>query len=256
MSQSLSYDVFGSGPGLVMVHGTGTSGLQSWQPVVGQLAAEYTVLLPNLPGSGQSPLPGGPLDLDTITDQILATAQEAGLERFALAGASLGVPVAIKVAARHPERVSRLITVCGYAWPRPTLRLSLELWAAMQARQDKDTGKLLAMLSYSEEYLSRLPGEQLQQVIQSMGANSGPGTAAQIGFTLRIDVRADLAKVQAPTLILAPGGDRFVPPIHSRELAEGIPGARIAEIDGGHAAIYEDHRQILSALQEFLRTDQ
>ncbi|MGH3169568.1 MAG: alpha/beta fold hydrolase, partial [Trebonia sp.] len=81
------------------------------------------------------------------------------------------------------------------------------------------------------------------------------GTAAQIDFTLRIDVRADLAKIQAPTLILAPADDRFVPPVHSHELAEGIPGARLVTVSGGHAAIHEDHRQILMSLQEFLKTE-
>jgi hypothetical protein len=49
-------------------------------------------------------------------------------------------------------------------------------------------------------------------------------SSAQLDLALRKDVRADMAKVQAPALILAPA-DRFVDPAHSRELAAGIPGA-------------------------------
>jgi pimeloyl-ACP methyl ester carboxylesterase len=77
----------------------------SWGTVVEALAAEHTVLLLNLPGSGGSPLPDVALQIDVIADQVVATAQKAGLESFAVAGASLGAAVAIKVAARHPERV-------------------------------------------------------------------------------------------------------------------------------------------------------
>lgn len=252
MSQPLSYDVLGSGPGLVLLHGIGASGLTNWHPVTDQLAAEYTLVLPNLPGSGRSPLPGGPLDADAVADHVVATAVEAGLQRFALAGISLGAAVAVKAAARYPDLVSRLVTVAGYATPRPALRLSLELWAAMHARQDTDAGKLLAMLSFSDEHLAELPGEYLPHIVQFVTANIAPGTAAQLDLALRIDVRTDMAKVQAPALILAPAADRFVDPAHSRELAAAIPGARLLGVAGGHLAIFEDYREILTALQEFL----
>ncbi|MEH0929882.1 alpha/beta fold hydrolase [Micromonospora sp. CPCC 205558] len=252
MTEKLSYDVRGTGPGLVLVHGTSSTGLGSWGTVLDDLAARYTVILPNLPGSGDSPLPAGPLDVDTVADQIVAVAQDAGLGTFALAGASLGAPVAIKVAARHPERVSRLATIVGFAQPRPTLRMSLELWAGMVDRQDENLGKLLVLLSFSDEFLAALPEEQLQQVTATMTASPGPGSAAQIDFGLRMDVRADLAKIRMPTLVVSAAGDRFVPPAHSQEIANGIPQARLVEIAGGHASIFEDPRQTVVVLLDFL----
>ncbi|RKR86618.1 pimeloyl-ACP methyl ester carboxylesterase [Micromonospora pisi] len=252
MTEILSYDIQGKGPGLVLLHGTSSTGLGSWGTVLEGLAAKYTVVLPNLPGSGDSPLPDGPLDVDTVADQIVATARKAGLETFALAGASLGAPIAIKVAARHPERISQLATVVGFARPRPTLRMNLDLWAAMFDRQDKDLGKLLVMLSFSDEFLAALPEEQLPQVMAMMTAHPAPGTAAQIDFGLRLDVRPDLGKIQAPTLVVSAAGDRFIPPAHSREIAAGIPGARLVEVAGGHASIFEDPQETLSALLDFL----
>lgn len=88
--------------------------------------------------------------------------------------------------------------------------------------------------------------------MQFVTANIAPGTAAQLDLALRMDVRADMAKVQAPALLLAPAADRFVDPAHSRELAAGTPGARMLDVAGGHLAIFEDYREILAALQEFL----
>jgi pimeloyl-ACP methyl ester carboxylesterase len=86
MADPLSYEVRGTGPGLVVLHGTGSTGLGSWGTVIDQLAAEHTVVLPDLPGSGNSPLPDGPLGIDVIADQIVATARAAGLREFAVAG--------------------------------------------------------------------------------------------------------------------------------------------------------------------------
>ena len=58
----LAYDIQGSGPGLVLLHGTSSTGAGSWGTLLDALAADHTVVLPDLPGSGKSPLPDGPLD--------------------------------------------------------------------------------------------------------------------------------------------------------------------------------------------------
>lgn len=252
MSDFLSYEVLGWGPGVVMIHGTGSSGLANWRPVAGSLAADHTVVLPDLPGSGNSELPPAPLDLDTIADQIVATAKEVGLDRFAVVGTSLGAAIAIRLATRHSAQVTALATVAGYARPRPALRLGLELWAAMHARQDPDTGKLLTALSVSDGALAELSEADLQRQVQFATALSAPGTAAQLDLTLRVDVREDLAEIAVPTLVVVPKDDRFVSPAHSRELAAGIRGAWLAEVDGGHAAVYETYEQVVQFLRDFL----
>lgn len=236
----------------MLLHGTSSTGVGTWGTLLEGLAAGHRVVLPDLPGSGDSPLPDGPLDVDMVADQVVATAREAGLETFALAGASLGAPIAIRVAARHPERVRQLVTVVGFARPRPSLRMNLELWAAMFDRRDKDLGKLIVTLSFSDEFLAELPEDQLRQVLEMMTAHPAPGTAAQIDFGLRLDVRSDLNKIQVPTLVVSAVGDRFVPPAHSRELADGIPGARLVEVAGGHASIFEHPQQTLAAMLDFL----
>jgi pimeloyl-ACP methyl ester carboxylesterase len=229
----LSYEVRGAGPGLVLVHGTGSTWLGTWGTVVGALAARHTVVLPDLPGSGDSPLPDGPLDIDTLVDQVVATAQDAGLTEFVVMGASLGASVAIRTATRHPGLVQGLATVVGWARPRTTLRLNLELWASLYRRGSDDLGKFLTTLSFSEQYLEAMSPSALQAIVQRFSRPTTPGIAAQIAFALAVDVRDDLACVRVPTLVVAATGDRFVAPEHSAETARGIPGARLVEVTGG-----------------------
>ncbi|MFJ6076302.1 alpha/beta fold hydrolase [Streptomyces sp. NPDC093065] len=76
----LAYETRGSGPGLLLLHGTSSTGTGSWGTLLDALAAGHTVVAPDLPGSGNSPLPVGPLDLDTVADQA-RVCQTSGVTR-------------------------------------------------------------------------------------------------------------------------------------------------------------------------------
>ncbi|WP_189750582.1 alpha/beta fold hydrolase [Streptomyces tendae] len=249
----LAYETRGSGPGLLLLHGTSSTGTGSWGTLLDALAAGHTVVAPDLPGSGTSPLPVGPLDLDTVADQVVEAAREAGLEEFVVAGASLGAALAVRVAARHAGAVRGLATVVGFARPRTTLRLNLEMWASLYARGDENLGTYLTALSFSEPYLAALPPQAVQQVVAGFGGDAAaPGTAQQIALTLSVDVRGDLSRIAVPTLVVASTEDRFVAPEHSVELADRIDGARLVTVPGGHAAVFEDPGPTRDALLDYL----
>jgi pimeloyl-ACP methyl ester carboxylesterase len=257
VAQSLSFDVRGSGPGLLLIHGTSSTGIGSWGTVVDALALGHTVVLPNLPGSGNSPLPDGPLDPDTVADQIVAAGLAAGLDQFALAGVSLGAPVAIRVTSRYPDRVTRLAALVGHANPRPSLRLRLELWSALfdtdcGPDDEATTDQLLTLLTFSDRHLSDLTEDQLGQLQLLGGVDPAPGVAAQLAFAKRLDVRADAAKLQAPTLVLAGTANGFHDPTDFGELVNAMPGARLVEIDGGDGALLEQPDRVLPVLTDFL----
>ncbi|WP_448331591.1 alpha/beta fold hydrolase [Streptomyces sp. DSM 41534] len=251
----LAFEVQGRGPGLVLVHGTGSTPAGTWGPCIAELAASHTVVLPYLPGSGNSVLPdGAELDMGEIAAQIADVATEAGLENFAIAGASLGGPIAVKVAAMFPERVSHVISVCGFARPRTGLRLRQEIYRSVLPLGGDVVGRLLLLFGLTEEAAAQMPEEMLQGMIGQIGSAPTPGTRQQIALTLATDVEADLALVEAPALVIAGIHDNFVDPVHSREMAAGIKGARLLELDGGHGLMFEKSAEVSGAINELIRS--
>ncbi|MFE7414800.1 alpha/beta fold hydrolase [Streptomyces laurentii] len=69
----------------------------------------------------------------------------------------------------------------------------------------------------------------------------------------RVDVRADLGRISAPTLVMAPTGDRLVLPESSHRLAAGIPGAQLFELPGAvHILNEADRATWLGHVRAFL----
>src|SRR3954454_779935 len=113
----------GSGPGLLLAHGAGSSLAGTYGPILEALAAHHTLVGIDYPGSGDTPRSTTPLTVDDLADQLIAAADAEGLDRFAVSGYSLGGPVAARASTRHPERVTALVLTA--AFPRRDNRLAL-----------------------------------------------------------------------------------------------------------------------------------
>lgn len=114
----LRYDVSGSGPALVLLHGSVLS-RAIWRGLgyLGPLAAEHTVIRVDLRGHGMS---GAPHEASSYTQEIfvadlLAVLDAEGIGRAALMGYSLGARIALSTALAHPGRVTRLVSLGGSA---------------------------------------------------------------------------------------------------------------------------------------------
>lgn len=107
--------VRGSGPGLLLAHGAGGSVEGNYGPILDGLAARHRVVGANYPGTGETPRSENPLDVDELADQLVAAADAEGLDTFAISGFSLGGPIAIRAAARHPKRVNALVLTATFA---------------------------------------------------------------------------------------------------------------------------------------------
>ncbi|MFD8572400.1 alpha/beta fold hydrolase [Streptomyces sp. NPDC059639] len=246
--------VRGSGPGLLLAHGGGGSVEANYGPVLPALAAARTVVGADYPGTGATPRATSPLQLDELADELVAAADAEGLDRFAVSGYSLGGTVAVRIAARHPERVTALLLTATFGHPSPQLRLAAETWRTLAAAGDLDTfARFLLPYALSDRALHALTDEQLAATLKEMAATVPPGSGDHADLVSRADVRADLARITAPTLVVVTTEDRLVPPLAQRELAAAIPGAHVAEIPTGHLPFAELPDEWGTLMVKFLR---
>ncbi|MFF0611303.1 alpha/beta fold hydrolase [Nocardia tengchongensis] len=111
---TLNTAVAGTGRPIMLLHGFPQTHLM-WRHVAAELAADHTVICPDLRGYGDSDKPADPTGAAyakrVMGDDIVALAQALGHERFALAGHDRGALVAIRTALDHPERVTHLASL-------------------------------------------------------------------------------------------------------------------------------------------------
>lgn len=245
--------VLGSGPGLAVAHGAGSSIAGTYGPILEGLAAHHTVVGVDYPGSGDTPRSTSPLMLDDLADQLVAAAVAEGLETFALHGYSLGGPVAIRAAARHPERVTALVLSATMAHPDNQQALTVRVWGKLAATGDRRlVSEFLFPHALSPQAMEAMPADQLEQVIAYAAADIADGTVEHADLVSRIDVRDDLAGIRVPTLVISTTVDHMAPPALHRRLAENITGAELAEIPTGHLPMVERPEEWQQLITNFL----
>lgn len=245
---SLSFEVRGSGPGLLLAHGAGGAAAANF-PFIAELAERRTVVAPDYPGSGETPKAEQPLELDRLVDDVVATAVDSGVETFAVLGYSMGTAVAIRTAARYPERVSALVLTAGLARVDRHVGLNLDVWQHLLDDPDA-LARFVLLNCFGPEALNSLDG--WDEVLRGTADGVPAGTGDHLDLLRTIDVRADLPGITVPTLVVATTQDTLVPPHHSRGLASAIPGAKLVEIESGHLIGAQNPDSWLAAIQEFL----
>ncbi|GLZ29995.1 alpha/beta hydrolase [Lentzea sp. NBRC 105346] len=251
-TSGLSSVVRGSGPALLLVHGAGGSVVSNYGPVLAPLTKKFTVIAPDLPGSGASPRSTTPLDLDDLADRVVACAVDAGHETFALSGFSMGTAIAVRAAVRHPDRVTRLVLTAAFPTLDEPSRAKIDRWHDLFDRPRDELARYVLKLMVSPDYLDRLSTEQFEGFAELIAASVPPGAADHIELLLRVDVTADLRRISVPTLVIGPKYDQLLSPGLAREVADLVPDAKFADIPCGHATALEKAAVWAALITEFL----
>jgi pimeloyl-ACP methyl ester carboxylesterase len=174
-------------------------------------------------------------DLETVVDILR-------LERFAIFGLSQGGSVAIAYAARHPERVSKLIVHGAFALGRNKRQSAAEDEKALAfltlIRHGWGYPNSAFMQAFSSLYLPDATSEQVKWFADLQRMTVSPENAIRIRKACdQIDIVDLLPKVKTPTLVTHNRGDNVVPFQQGRLIASSIPGARFIELDSGNHPI-------------------
>jgi 3-oxoadipate enol-lactonase len=250
---ALRYDLSGGGPStLVLVHEMGGT-LNSWDLVAPSLAKGRRVLRYDVRGAGMTEKVRGRLDIDVLTADIAALLDALGIAGpVAIAGNAVGGAIAIRFAARRPERARALIV------PSPACGVTPERKAGLL------------------EYADRMEREGLRAVVDSAIAAGYPevlrtdavrfarfrarwlGTdpasfAAIYRMLVHLDMEADFARVACPTLVIAGTHDTLRPRTTVEPVARAIKGSRLIELPTGHYSAAQTPEAIADAFDGFLR---
>lgn len=255
----IAYAVHGEGPPLVYVRGWISHLDLLWDdpefaPFFDALACHFTVIRYDMRGNGLSDRNVvGRLGLDDLVLDLEAVIDRAAADDAVVLFASCyGGPVAARFAARHPERVDRVILDGTYARgaevSTPDMR---EAVLGMIRMLEMQPGAGYAMLDYfTNPDPSDLRAMRMERLRYAITAD----VASEL-YTLafELDVTDDLSRIAAPTLVLHRRGSGAVPLRHGQALAALVPDASFRALEGRAHNLWEgDAAEALQALGEWL----
>ncbi|XVV01342.1 alpha/beta fold hydrolase [Actinosynnema sp. CA-248983] len=235
---------------LVLAHGAGGSVRANFSPLIPVLSRTRKVFSADYPGSGATPRATGPLSLDDLADRVVAAAGDT--PTFAVLGYSLGCAVAVRAAVRHPERVTKLIPTSGFVRVDDETRARTETWRRLLTGDPMELARFQMSVVLGEPFERAMPAVQREGFLELMSLTVPPGADEQVELVQRVDLTADLPRIDVPTLVIGTKHDRLITPSSTRALADAIPGARWAELDSGHAPSLEAPTEWIRLVEEFL----
>ena len=185
---------------ILLLHGNAESG-QAWYAWVPQLARHYRVVRPDMRGFGRSTaMPRDyPWTLDRLIDDFCALTDHLGIDRFHLVGAKIGGTIARAFAARRPQRVKTL-TVVGT--PPPLRPGAAESVPALVEMFETHGVEYWARQNMANRLGSGFPREGFEWWCAFMGRTAASTQLGFMGTIACADIRADLANIACPTLVI------------------------------------------------------
>ena len=234
---TIGYNVEGDGAPILAFHGT-TQAANAWDQVKAACTEPRTWVVCEFPGSGESSMPQGPINLEEVVDGAVHLMESLGFDKFHVVGYSLGAVTALKTASMHPSKVLSVTSLCGWSQSDARMRVTFDLWRRLIAIDPALFMRYAIADGYSVATIEML--EPMIDTVASMGATAvQPGSDAHLELDLRVDIEEDLERISCPSLVLGGRFDRWVDFSKSEHIARRIAGARLVELPAGHLVIGE-----------------
>lgn len=260
----LAFARSGSGPPLVKTAHFLTHVELDWESPLWkawwiELGAHHQLVRFDQRGCGLSDRVVDRFDLDAWVADLEAVVDFLGLDRFPLLGMSQGGPVAIAYAARHPERVSRLVLYGSYVrgtskWPGSDPEQAAAMRALVETGWGQETPAFRRM--FATMMVPDATAEQLAWFDELQRNSTSPETAARLISAFGgVDVQLEAASLDVPTLVMHAREDARIPFEEGRLAAATIPNARLISLDSRNHVILPDEpafAQMFTELHSFL----
>lgn len=257
------------GPAVVCIHGL-TANHTCWASVADLLSPAYRVIAYDLRGRGESDKPAKGYRLALHSEDLAGLLDHLGLRKAVLVGHSLGAHIAVRFAAMHPERVSKLVLVDGGIDVRAevldSLRPAINRLGVEFPSLDMFMGFVRALPMFEgrwNDYLERYFRYDVEVLpsgtVRSKAAR--PAIEEELANLERERLWVWHHRVKAPTLIFrAPDGlltptDCLMTQEEAQALAHAIPRAKLVVVPGTnhYTVLLGQNRKVKSALRAFLK---
>ncbi len=236
-------------PALLLLDALGTT-VDLWRPQIDRFAAAFRVIRFDTRGHGASEVPAGPYALDRLGRDALAVLDAAGSARTHVCGVSLGGQTALWLALYAPERVYGVVAANTGARIGTT---------ALWDQRIRDAG-ILGMHAIVEPAIARWFTTRFRQSapetidrFRRMLRDCSPTGYAGCCAALRdADLRADLHRIENPTLVVTGADDHATPPAAGDLIREQVAGAEMLALDAAHLSNVERPDAFSGGVLDFL----
>lgn len=216
-----------------------------------QVATFPGAIAPDLPGFGSAPASGDVMTMSAAAERCIGAMDAAGCEKAVVCGLSMGGYVAFEVWRTYRDRVVGLVFANTRAEADDEAGVEKRL-ALAKRLNDEGSGFLVEA---PPPLLSAAASGDLTERVRSIIAAQSAGAiaAASAGMANRPDSTPDLPAISVPVLVITSSGDALIPPEATARIAEAIPDASLATIEGaGHLSNLEAPERFNALLQGFL----
>ncbi|WP_353952598.1 3-oxoadipate enol-lactonase [Knoellia sp. S7-12] len=233
-------------PVVVLSNSLGST-MAMWDAQADALAEHFRVVRYDTRGHGQSPVPTGPYDIDDVANDVVALLDTLGIGKAHFVGLSLGGMTGMRLAARNPERVDRLVVLCTGAKLDPS-----SAWrdraALVREMGTQAVAQAVVARWFTAAYLASNP--DTRAACEAMvGATPAEGYASCCEVIAAMDLRADLPTITAPTLAIAGADDPATPSSFLEEIAENVQDGHLLVVpESAHLANAEQPETITPAI--------
>ncbi|ABQ71634.1 3-oxoadipate enol-lactonase (plasmid) [Rhizorhabdus wittichii RW1] len=236
------------GPALVLLNSIGTD-MDLWDGLLPRLRDRFALLRIDARGHGASVAGAGDYSLAMLADDVFAIADDAGFDRFSVAGVSLGGMIAMEMALRAPTRIEKLMPVCTSA------TMDAASWDDRIATVRRDGMAAIVDLVMGRFLSDAAEPAVFQAVLRQLLAMDREGYAG-CGAAIRDMALADrITGIACPTLIVTGTRDTSTPfKGHGDHLLAQIPGAAHVELEAAHLAPLEASDALADTITLFLET--
>ena len=236
-------------PALMLSNSLGTT-LQMWDPQVNPFTEHFRLIRYDRRGHGKSAVPPGPYSMERLGRDVLGILDRLGIEKIDWCGLSMGGMVGQWLGANAPDRVRRLVlssTSCYYPVKEPwNERIAL-------VRQNGVASLADAMMLrwFTKGFIEQEPAA-VARVKAMMVTTPDAGFIANCEAVRDMDHRDILARIKAPTLIIAGRHDVATPVEAGEYIRSHIPGAALTILDAGHISNVEQASDFTAEVLGFL----